>query len=77
MHPHRPAPSLKRVVEHLLRLLRLARPYRALLAQGVALSLSAGVLGVAAPYVTKLLIDASTHGATSPCSTCSSPCCWR
>jgi ABC-type bacteriocin/lantibiotic exporter with double-glycine peptidase domain len=55
--PPRPGSSLRRAVGQFTRLLRLARSYWSPMAAGIALGLVAGVLGVAVPYVTKLLID--------------------
>jgi ABC-type bacteriocin/lantibiotic exporter with double-glycine peptidase domain len=44
-------------VVHFVRLLRLARGYWSPLGAGIALGLVAGIVGTAAPYITKLLID--------------------
>lgn len=50
-------PSLRRAAVQFGRLARLLRPYWTPLGEGVVLGVIASVLGVAVPYITKLLID--------------------
>ncbi|HMB54224.1 MAG TPA: peptidase domain-containing ABC transporter [Thermoanaerobaculia bacterium] len=49
--------DLRRAAGHLRRLAGLARPFRRSFALAMALGLAVGAVGVAVPYVTKLLID--------------------
>ncbi len=52
-----PAATLRQASRHLLRLLRLARPYWSRFGGGVLLALLAAGLGALTPWITKLLID--------------------
>jgi ABC-type bacteriocin/lantibiotic exporter with double-glycine peptidase domain len=51
------SPDLRQTFAHLWRLARLARGFRRDLARSIALGLAVGAVGVAVPYLTKLLID--------------------
>jgi ABC-type bacteriocin/lantibiotic exporter with double-glycine peptidase domain len=57
LRPAPPPPSLRRAAVYFTRLVRLLRPYWFPLGEGIALGLVASLVGVAVPYLTKLLID--------------------
>jgi ABC-type bacteriocin/lantibiotic exporter with double-glycine peptidase domain len=57
LEPTPTPPSLRRAAVHFGRLARLLRPYWPALGEGVVLGVIASLLGVAVPYITKLLID--------------------
>jgi len=55
--PHPPTPPLREAFQQFGRMVRLIRPYWAPLFKGMVLAVALGVLGMAAPYLSKLLID--------------------
>ena len=55
--PRPDIPPLKEAFQQFMRLLRLIRPYWSSLLKGMVLALALGVLGMATPYLSKLLID--------------------
>jgi ABC-type bacteriocin/lantibiotic exporter with double-glycine peptidase domain len=55
--PRAEIPPLKEAFQQFMRLLRLIRPYWSSLFKGIVLALVLGVLGMATPYLSKLLID--------------------
>ena len=59
MPPVKPAeiPPLREAFQQFLRLLRLIRPYWGALGKGMAMGMVLGIVGMATPYLTKLLID--------------------
>lgn len=59
MPPAQPAdiPPIREAFQQFMRLLRLIRPYWNPLVKGMVLGMIIGVLGMATPYLTKLLID--------------------
>lgn len=54
---NRPIPTLRESVRYLRRMVTLMRPYWGFLAKGTAMSVCIGVVGMVAPFVSKLFFD--------------------